>query len=222
MLKSIGMAHARSLVDEQDSLISRLNKVKDSIMMYGNSKQESHNQSKLEKFKVDEMMAENVIRDQYPALYQAKYSTGAVSIPNMQAFLKKKEAILIEYSFVDSALFYCMISPDTAVFTLVGNDTEWTSQINAVVEMVRNPAIGDFNRYQSVSYGLYKKILQPVLENSYLTDVKKIIVIPDGPLINLPFEALSTDSLGNGFRDLNYLIKKYSISPPLFPSLNTL
>jgi len=63
--------------------------------------------------------------------------------------------------------------------------------------------------YAALAY----KVYQDVFESLAIKSAKKIIIIPDGPLNYLPFEALITDpSNSNSFAKQQYLIKQHIVN----------
>ncbi len=68
----------------------------------------------------------------------------------------------------------------------------------------------DFNEFTYHSYQLYKKLLREAV-NGYPKD-QQILIIPDGPLSQLPFEILLTEKIADDYVDyqnLPYLINTY-------------
>ncbi len=212
LLKSIGMAQSRTKVNEQDSLIVRLHQVLDSLKYYNNSVNIMPLNVKVENFKVEQTRIESTIQKKYPSLYKLKYTTGAATVREVQDYLKTRNALLVEYAFVDSAVFYCIISPDTAILLKTKNDADLSDNIKSMMSMTRQAGAGNHQKFKSIGFELYKKILGPALENPLFKNIEQVIIIPDGSLCYLPFEALCTDSLGNGFRDIHYLIKSKKVS----------
>jgi len=66
--------------------------------------------------------------------------------------------------------------------------------------------------YQDLAYWFYQKLLAPALEKT--PEVKELIIVPDGLLGHLPFEAfLMSKPDGNAaLNDLHFLIKEYKVS----------
>lgn len=73
--------------------------------------------------------------------------------------------------------------------------------------------------YPETAFALYQSLIQPVEASGLLGD-KDLIIIPDGFLNYLPFEALLTDATPQFLTDYNYLIRTYHIS--YYPSSTTL
>jgi CHAT domain-containing protein len=72
----------------------------------------------------------------------------------------------------------------------------------------------DFKRFVSASSSLYEYLVKPQAEN---IEGRKLIIIPDGILSFIPFEALITDvvkisEVDLAYRDLPFLLKEVAIS----------
>lgn len=65
--------------------------------------------------------------------------------------------------------------------------------------------------YQRVAWRLYQRLLAPELEA--LGEPERLVVLADGELAHLPFEALLRDSIASstGYRDLPYLLHEFPI-----------
>jgi len=74
-----------------------------------------------------------------------------------------------------------------------------------------DPAI--YRRFLGQSFWLYQKLLEPAL--SKFSNATELILIPDGKLCYLPFEALISELPGNSskveYEKLNYLILDYTV-----------
>lgn len=81
---------------------------------------------------------------------------------------------------------------------------------------MKNP-VSHFNQYVESAHNYYKKWLEPALKDS---DRERIIIIPDGPLGYIPFEALLTEAVPQtededeamSYNSLPYVLHKYRVS----------
>lgn len=75
----------------------------------------------------------------------------------------------------------------------------------------KNFAITPYQDYIKESLPFYQEILhEPISKLD--KQVRQLIIIPTAELSMIPFELLITDKIGSGYRDLNYLFRKFSIS----------
>lgn len=146
----------------------------------------------------------------YPAYYGLKYSLESVGVDQIQSkYLNTRpNTAVIEYFQSDSALFSFIITPtNTEVITLAN----WDYDRN--IRGLRNAIIYRIDEKISVlSHDIYTQVFEKV--DNYLADNKidKVVIIPDGILGYLPFEALLTKPPSNQrFDKMEYLLKKYDI-----------
>lgn len=168
------------------------------------------------KVRYDRLIAS--LEQHYPRYYDLKYRTNTASVSHVQKALDDRTA-LIEFSVGNDSLY---------IFTITNNQFEiYVQPIDAtffetVVSLRKAIKKVESNRYLRTSSALFNTLIQPV--EPLISAYKKWIVIPDGVLHYLPFEALVKDSgRGEGssgsslqdrvdFSQLNYLIKNYQIS----------
>jgi CHAT domain-containing protein len=154
------------------------------------------------------------IDEKYSRYYQLKYLGNNINIAELESIIKPKKT-LIEYAFAGDSLF---------TFVLSHNKLQLLSRPSRGIEdsviSFRNRVtiINDstFSPYGKKCYAkhalwLYYKLIKPV--ESYLLS-NEIIIVPDGSLNLLPFEALVTSDKIQLYTDYSlfpYLVYKYSI-----------
>lgn len=155
------------------------------------------------------------LETKYPKYYDLKYRTKTASVKEVQAALDNKTA-LIEYSVGDSSLVTFVISKDK--FDILNTPIDSTF---AKVVTQFNKSIKKINRkaFLPQSQKLYATLIQPI--EPHLQGKSKLVIIPDGMLYYVPFEALVsaeklTDKAAVGiavdFSKLEYLVKRFEIS----------
>lgn len=163
----------------------------------------------------------NRIQMEYPEYFKLKYDIQPVSVDSLQKVLPPNHTLL-EYFVGDSSLFIFLVQPDRYEVQEVKNTDkleEWVrnfrTAINTTLEKKDKPDGYEDEMAKALAhYGsmLYDKLLAPVKE--HLTDT--LIIIPDGVLNYLPFEALLTrpvpDSMIYNFNDYPYLLDTFFIS----------
>lgn len=154
----------------------------------------------------------HLIRQDFPE-YAAKYDNEVISIADVQSGLENGQA-LIEYTFTDSAMFIFLIERDLEYFTRIEITDSYRENIIQLGKFLRdndfaNNTYDDYLEYVDVAYALYKYLLQPFED---MIGGKNLIIIPDGELGYIPFEALLTDEADKArmdYRSLPYLIYKF-------------
>ncbi len=153
--------------------------------------------------------------------YEMKYSNSMIEVEDVQRKLKRNE-VLIEYVLNETdtipEVYAFVLSPTLAGFYKLNADTSFIPSLENTFRFVSNPAYlftrNDHSKDFCISANfLYKILLQPFEE---IIKNKKIIIVPDGMLSYLPFEALLTELPDTSemiqFNSLQYLIRNHTIN----------
>lgn len=167
----------------------------------------------LEDFKKD-------MEGRYPKYYRLKYDLNAVDIPNIQNHLLKPDQALVEYFSGDSLILVFVIRQQSLEVIPIPKDfplDDWVKQLqNSISEYPSLSVQSDLERKQAItryietSFNLYDKLVKPfagILPSS-------LIIVPDGILSYLPFEALLVKLPADRyyFQGFDFLGKKHRIS----------
>jgi len=150
------------------------------------------------------------------ALAQLSDSLRQYSLADLQANLPDKTACL-EYFWGNFMVYVFYVDQETAQFLRLGlASDQLAEELEQFRQQLSDPKqlelgeaelIGPFIQQSSA---LYEQLLAPL--TSLLPSNKKLLIIPDGPLLQLPFEALLHQPAGKKrFDDLPYLIKDKAI-----------
>lgn len=150
----------------------------------------------------------NYFEVKFKNYYDLKYSDSTVSINHVKSKLDNSTAVL-EYFAGDSSLTIFCIARDTAIM-YKSNITK--QNLTILTESYRNcikitTMVGD-KQANIHGYKLYELLLKPFEE--YIKDSTSLIIIPDGPLMEIPFEAFLTSEPAND--NPPYLIKRNAVS----------
>lgn len=163
----------------------------------------------------------NYLETHYNDYYDLKYSGTLYNIEDIQQKLKNNE-VLIEYVLneIDSVpeLYSILISNRSAEFTKQYIDNQFIKDIESSYRFMSDPRYmftrnEDSKNFCISSHNLYQKLIEPF--KTYIQD-KKIIIVPDGKLNYLAFDALIDEmpdtTVNIRFNELSYLIKKNCIN----------
>lgn len=166
-----------------------LNQIKDEEKLVNYKAQITTVESELEQ--LEEWYAE-----QYPAYFaQRSQSFGLKEVINS---LEEGQGI-IQYVLGDQHLYGFLLTNAGIQLRQLATKKQVEEKVEPLLEMLRNPVLGGYNQKAAEIYGL---LFQDFLEDKSLN---KLIVIPDGPLYFLPFEAL-VDAEGD------YLVEHFEMS----------
>jgi CHAT domain-containing protein len=136
--------------------------------------------------------------------------SGKISLSNnisdLNKLLPDKETALIEYVVGEEAAYVFLIQKPKSGSTpqiIVKKLNKSGKQIAELVEKFYEKIITENYDFSDDSQELYQTLLKPL--ESYLADKKKLVIVPDGILWNLPFQTLKINSM-------RYLLDKYAIS----------
>lgn len=149
------------------------------------------------------------ISNAYPKYYALKNNFKTFSVAEIQKTLLDTNKVIIEYFFADSSLNIITITSNS--FDIRTNKK--IKNLNKRIDFLRKGIINqDFNLYTENAYALYQMLVLPV---SGIIHQKELIIIPDGRLSLIPFDALISVKPGSDSKDyraLNYLINDFQIS----------
>ena len=149
----------------------------------------------------------------YPEYYRLKYDLSTVNLENVQREMLGANETMLEYFVGDSSIFIYVINQDNYNVHEIKKDfplEEWVKTFREANN--KNSYTKKMKDYCDVANDLYQKLIAPVADD--LKD--NLIIIPDGILGYLPFEALLvepvTDNKYQNFHKYHYLIKDKQIS----------
>lgn len=131
------------------------------------------------------------------------------NIKNLYAKLEKDKATLVDYFYGSQTIYVFTISQNKIALKTISNNKNTTSKIIQFLDMFSNATSisnnpSQYNHYANVAY---HTLLLP--KN---TANKNLIIIPDGILTFLPFEALITKETNTTiFAKMHYLLQDFAI-----------
>ncbi|HRI27456.1 MAG TPA: CHAT domain-containing protein [Chitinophagales bacterium] len=174
------------------------------------------------KNKYDELVA--TFEKDYPDYYLLKYQTETVNISHLQKALPHKTC-MVAFFLSDNYIYAYTITQ--LHFTVL--QTPKPPDFDDDVKDFLHFGIGAFGtkqiskkEYLHLGHRLYQLLLQPVVNQLPTNDFANLIIIPDGILATLPFEALLTHQPADKnipYSQLPYLVLNYSVSYHLSATL---
>ena len=158
--------------------------------------------------------------EDYPEYYQLKYDMGVVSVHEVQKKLLQPNQALIEYFVGDSSIFVFLIKNNDYQIHQIKKDfplESWVQQMRRGIydyHLTPQNSQRDYSNnnetFVLASHQLYEKLIA-----SLGGDLpQKLIIIPDGVLGYLPFDALLTEQpkQNHSFKSHAYLLQAHEIS----------
>lgn len=162
------------------------------------------------------------LKETYPQYYDLKYKLNTLSLSDTQALLPDEETALLEYVVSDSSVYAFVVQKKSVQAIEIKRTFPLRKWINQMREsIVTNHVNKNRSEVQELAYldtltqtahALHQKLIAPLESKQALP--QKLIIIPNGVLGYLPFEALleelpSDKSLLGTYA---YMIKKHQIS----------
>ena len=137
------------------------------------------------------------------------YFANIVSLNKVRAQLEPKE-VAIQYYQNDSILYSILASQDTLLFKATlstGKIEQFINQFQLFKPKIYTKS--DIAEYQNLAYEIYKALIG---ENTFQID--KLIIVPDGYIHNIPFNALVIEKQNkvSSFSDLQYLVNNTQVT----------
>ncbi len=150
----------------------------------------------------DSLMA--YFEQHYPDYYQLKYKSTPVSYRQLQQQLDKQIA-LVEYVLGDTILHVLTLTRTTVDVTTTRIDSSFRRQLAAFRKSILTQ---DQGLYRATAYRLFAQLWPKTLPKA----IQQVVIIPDGELTTLPFEALLTSTPEQIRSKPDYLLNHYSVS----------
>ncbi|MDD4193015.1 MAG: tetratricopeptide repeat protein, partial [Mangrovibacterium sp.] len=163
------------------------------------------------------------LESDFPDYHAFKYKTEVTDVASIRKKLDGREA-LVEYLMEGpdqegkkGKLFRFVITANEFLFTRTMIDPGFVRDINQEYGFLTDPSyyytgLNEYRRYGSSAFRLQDHLLGDVRN---ALKGKRLIVIPDGQLSYIPFDALLSsppDTSTMNFRGLAYLVKDYAVS----------
>lgn len=156
----------------------------------------------------------------YPDYFKLKYAQTLASSTTVQRELLQEGQVLIAYFVADSSLFAFVISKQSFQGVRIPKDFALTQEVLTLRSSIQNYALVSgatadslVQQYVRAATHLYEKIVAPA-EQAGAAEHKRWIIVPDGELAFLPFEALlrKQPEVLHHFKTHAYLLRDYRVS----------
>ena len=216
---------ARALSDLPDSLVL----LELSLAKESNTIKKQKNDAKTTAQKADLVKEENNLNNKinafmknikanYPKHYALKYENTNTNVASIQALLDD-QSILLEYFVAKEEIYLFAVQQDTlAIYTLPITRAALSQAIKQFRKALSNYTFiaeqknKALSLYSEQGSWFYKNLLEIAVKNS---TAKNLIIITDGELGHLPFEAFLTKDVRQSemsYNEMPYLIHDFNIS----------
>jgi CHAT domain-containing protein len=156
------------------------------------------------------------IEEKYPGYFNVKYGYSTPSLAEVQRSLNEHGQVALEFFWGSDWVYGMGISADRVIFKRIARPDSLRVTINKLLshfnENTQSMDPANFESFVSSAHTLFVQMVKPF--DSLLNGPEHLLIIPDGPVNQVPFEILLHEqkvSSNIDYRSLKYLIKTYSI-----------
>lgn len=151
------------------------------------------------------------LEQKYPAYFRLKYDQSVNSTEKIKNWLTPNKAIL-EYFIGTDNIYAFLITNEKFEVIPITKSLNFKEKVDSLQSALSEK---NYTVYKKEAFELYEKILAPALANLDSEKKYELIVIPDGSLNYIPFEALLTQYVEEptpNYSGLPYLINHYQFT----------
>jgi len=147
----------------------------------------------------------------FPGYFRHQYTTEVSDVYELQKKLSNTE-VLIEYFITNEDIFILQISNASFSFSRKTIPENWNLEVNRFKKLIANPQ-SDIHQFVSSAHYFYSLLLKEIIDD-LPPSILKLRIVPDDLINFIPLEVLIKDAQSgiNTFKDLDYLMKHYTIS----------
>ena len=155
------------------------------------------------------------VQDQYPNYAEIKYDTLLKSYDDFKRYCSENNLLGLEYYWgVDNIYLISTVGEEGRIYRIEKSE-DFENSLSQFLYFLANQysmssSVEDFQRFTKSAYTVFSEILMQPLKDA--SDYNRLLIIPDGKLSQIPFEALLTSEVQDDYvdyRSLPYLINKY-------------
>lgn len=218
LLQSVTDARAKELSAIPDSLLDLECRLRTELAYCEQKLFEDQNDSvkaangRDRRFKVNENLVnlQRRLERDFPEYAKLKSQIEVVSVEQVQRDLLDENTTLLEYVAAKDSLFIFVISQNSLEVEVAPKSASLRTEIERFREAIVSQ---NFEDYVQSAFELYRQLIAPVAKR---IQGKDLIIVPDGQLNTVPFEALLTSAVPTqateNYSCLPYLLNTNSIS----------
>lgn len=157
------------------------------------------------------LLANNTLLHSNSSYRENLLKTDSISLETIKANLTDEHTELLEFFTGDSCIYLFKVSRHSPT-VFIKPDTSLDKSVNIFLSFFadKNKINNDPAAYQDAAYRLYLACGMASIKKG---DIRQLIIIPDGKLNYIPFEALiSSITTGQNPKQFSYLLSQYEIS----------
>lgn len=213
----------QELLDEEQRLgaeLNRLEKMRLTYLMQNDAAEARAAETEMAAIRLELTALIAGFEERYPGYFQLKYARRTESSRSIRKNLLQKRQALVEYFIADSTAYAFVLTRETFKGVRMALPAALGSEVAAMRRAIQAypSASGEQARSLSAEYArtaslLFEQIAAPV-ETAGANRCDNWIIVPDGPLAYIPFEALlrKMPQDPDRYKSHPYLLRNYGIS----------
>lgn len=152
-------------------------------------------------------LLEDSVTSQFPAFALGDHNYPFISIEEVRSLLLPKEKAVVSFFYTPEYLFGCLLTSDTILINKWAVTDSFSFLLQEVITANRSPRFSQemiwaSNRLYTFLFADFEEVLA--------SGISGLMIIPDGPLVDLPFEALVIDP--NQQKRPEYLLDRFAVT----------
>jgi CHAT domain-containing protein len=197
-----------SLIQREQRLLSGLSLSQRELVAWGKSSAASRPPSLMRRHyayrdSIDHLIA--ILHTQYPRYHAMRFGTGTAALSRVRDQLGSQRE-LIQYHIVSDSLYGIIIGDREPAFLALGSINRLSEQVDRYLTVLQGGSPNDILAQGAI---LYDQLLAPLAPSK---EAREWVIVPDGPLLNLPFEALVSDSEDDSTARGVFLVEEKTIT----------
>ena len=192
------------LLEQEDSLKNEISYFTQKLASSTEEEEQTDLKSKLFQYQGEYRSFIDQLEKDFPKYFDLKYNTKMATVGDLSNGLPSDHAILSYFEGESSIYTFLITSSGLQVYDNE-KDEEYQKQSTAFRNAIK------FNiqsAFEKAAKSLYQQLIPDIPNN-----IRQLIIIPDGILGTLPFEAfINPASEGENYKDFSYLLTEYGVS----------
>lgn len=147
------------------------------------------------------------LRKQYPRYHAFKYHTEVPPLSKIQGSMSGEEITLLHYFYGEDQIWALVIDTEKIRVSPLTHNRDLSGKVSTFKEAI---AQRKDSAYVHLGRELYRTLIEPIA--GYI-NTEELLIVPDGPLNLLPFDALLTKGTVSEkrFTELPYMLNKHAV-----------